>query len=277
VRCCRRCGAAGSARGVRLAVRARLEQLAEAARARPDAPGEDWTAQLRVYAEESNLGNQRLAESAGLAAERWFATMLRDLTDGAPEVALPAAARESGLRIVAYTHDRDDDARLARNDAFRDHWGSLPSQRPWAKFVGGEFFRPDLSRLVVGPTAPSPFCLASVNEDDWASLGASNSYIDLIGVVRARRRQGWLPPSSRRRCARSPTPGWRRRCSTSTRPARRAPTPSTRASSWRTNGPSPWSRTSDTGAARAGGMGCGSGRGRGGERPLVAQRISCTW
>jgi hypothetical protein len=50
-----------------------------AAVALPGVPGEDWSAQLRVYAEESNLGNQRLAESAGLAAERWFATMLRDL------------------------------------------------------------------------------------------------------------------------------------------------------------------------------------------------------
>ncbi|WP_239498523.1 MULTISPECIES: GNAT family N-acetyltransferase [Microbacterium] len=172
-----------------------LEQLAEAAGALPDVPGEDWSAQLRVYAEESNRGNQRLAESAGLAAERWFATMLRDLTDGAPEVSLPAAAREGGLRIVAYTHDRDDDARLARNDAFRDHWGSLPSQpESWAKFVGGEFFRADLSRLVVEADGTiAAFCLASVNEEDWASLGASNSYIDLIGVVRARRRQGLAP------------------------------------------------------------------------------------
>ncbi|RKS89860.1 ribosomal protein S18 acetylase RimI-like enzyme [Microbacterium sp. AG790] len=172
-----------------------LEQLAEAARALPDAQDVEGTAQLRVYAEESNVGNQRLAESAGLAAERWFATMLRDLSAGAPEVTLPEAARESGMRLVAYTHDRDEAARLARNDAFRDHWGSLPSPpESWAKFVGGEFFRADLSRLVVGPDgAIAAFCLASVNEDDWASLGASNSYIDLIGVVRAHRRRGLAP------------------------------------------------------------------------------------
>ncbi len=68
------------------------------------------------------------------------------------------------------------------------------SPSPWAKFVGGEFFRPDLSRLVVEADGTiAAFCLASVNEEDWASLGASNSYIDLIGVVRARRRQGLAP------------------------------------------------------------------------------------
>lgn len=171
-----------------------LEQLAEVAPTLE--PREDgWTADLKVYAEESNIGNQRLAETHGFAAERWFATMLRDVTTELPDAELPADAAARGLRIVAFTHDRDDDARLARNDAFRDHWGSLPSQpESWAKFVGGEFFRPDLSRLVVDADgAIAAFCLASVNEDDWESLGASNSYIDLIGVVRAHRRQGLAP------------------------------------------------------------------------------------
>ena len=90
---------------------------------------------------------------------------------------------------------RDDDARQARNDAFRDHWGSLDSQsETWAKFVGGEFFRPDLSRLVVDADgAIAAFCLVSVNEDDWATLGASHAYIDLIGVVREHRRRGLAP------------------------------------------------------------------------------------
>jgi len=171
-----------------------LEQLSEVAPAL--AIGADaWTADLKVYAQEGNLGHQRLAEARGFTPERWFATMLRDLTAGAPEAGLPTDAVARGLRIVEYTHDRDDDIRLARNDAFRDHWGSLPSQpESWAKFVGGEFFRPDLSRLVVDADgAIVAFCLASVIEDDWEALGASHSYIDLIGVVRAHRRQGLAP------------------------------------------------------------------------------------
>ena len=32
-----------------------------------------------------------------------------------------------------------------------------------------------------------------MNEDDWEALGASNAYIDLIGVVRAHRRRGLAP------------------------------------------------------------------------------------
>jgi len=171
-----------------------VEQLAEVAPTL-DAGADAWTADLKVYAAESNLGHQRVVQARGFVPERWFATMLRDLTAGAPEVGLPADAVARGLRVVEYTHDRDDDTRLARNDAFRDHWGSLPSQpESWAKFVGGEFFRPDLSRLVVDADgAIVAFCLASVIEDDWEALGASHAYIDLIGVVRAHRRQGLAP------------------------------------------------------------------------------------
>lgn len=170
-----------------------LEQLADVAATIPEAA--HWTAELTVFAEESNAGHQRVVEAGGFTPQRWFATMLRDMADPVPDVAPSAAAAAAGIRIVPFTHDRDDDARLARNDAFRDHWGSLPSQpASWAKFVGGEFLRPDLSRLAVDADgAIVAFCLASVNEDDWETLGATNSYIDLIGVVRRHRRQGLAP------------------------------------------------------------------------------------
>jgi len=169
-----------------------LEQLAEAA----ETPGAaEWTAEITVFAEETNVGHQRLAEGRGFTPQRWFATMLRDMGDAVPDVAPSESVRAAGIAVVPFTHDRDDDMRLARNDAFRDHWGSLPSQpASWAKFIGGEFFRPDLSRLAVDADgAIVAFCLASVNEDDWETLGATNSYIDLIGVVRSHRRQGLAP------------------------------------------------------------------------------------
>ena len=38
-----------------------------------------------------------------------------------------------------------------------------------------------------GDGAVVGFCLASVNEDDWVTMGASSAYIELIGVVRAHR------------------------------------------------------------------------------------------
>ena len=173
-----------------------LEQLDEVVPTlEPAPPTEDgtdaaWTADLKVYADEANADHRAIAERAGFVPERWFTTMERDMAQASPVVAAPA-----GVTIVPFSHDRDDDARVARNDAFRDHWGSLPSQpESWAKFVGGPFFRADLSRLAVDDDGGIVgFCLASVNEDDWETLGATNSYIDLIGVVRAQRGRGVAP------------------------------------------------------------------------------------
>lgn len=166
-----------------------LAQLSDIVTELPEREG-GWTADLKMYAEETDRGARVIAERAGFTPERWFTTMERDMSVATPEV--PGRA---GVEIVEYTHDRDEDVRAARNDAFRDHWGSLPSQQAtWQKFVGGPFFRADLSRLAVDPDGTVVgFCLASVNEDDWVTLGASSAYIDLIGVVRSHRRQGVAP------------------------------------------------------------------------------------
>lgn len=162
------------------------ERLAEAAAAEQGLVA----AELKVFAEEPNVDAQKLAEGLGFGVERWFSSMVRDMSEQ-----IPALAEPDGITVVEYTHDRDDDAREARNDAFRDHWGSRPSDAErWRQFVGGEFFRADLSRLALdGDGRIVAFSLASVNEDDWQTLGASNSYIDLIGVVRTQRRRGLAP------------------------------------------------------------------------------------
>lgn len=164
-----------------------LEQLAELA---PTLGDGQWPADLKVYAEEPNTDEQAIAARAGFTAERWFSTMERDMTAPAPIVSTP-----DGITVVAYSQHRAMDALAARNDAFRDHWGSLPSQpESWLQFVGGPFIRPDLSRVALdGNGAIVAFCLASVNEDDWAALGATHAYIDLIGVVRSHRRRGLAP------------------------------------------------------------------------------------
>ncbi|MDT0185131.1 GNAT family N-acetyltransferase [Microbacterium sp. ARD31] len=159
-----------------------LQQLA--------ASGSTLPGEIDVYASDGNDGAVRLAEALGLRTARWFTSMVRDNS-----VAVAELADLPGITLVPYSADRAEDARQARNDAFRDHWGSLPSSPDrWQKFVGGPFLRPDLSTLALDADGRIvAFCLASVNEDDWVTLGATNSYIDLIGVVRDRRGQGLAP------------------------------------------------------------------------------------
>ncbi|HWI31632.1 MAG TPA: GNAT family N-acetyltransferase [Microbacterium sp.] len=159
---------------------------------------------LLVYADEPNTAAIRLAERRGMRIERYFAGMARPLSDPIPDIAIA-----ENMRVVAYAPEFADAARFARNDAFRDHWGSQPSApERWQQFVGGELFRGDLSFVIVenvdagapgatdalgDPVRVVAFALGSVNEEDWAAQGFSSVYIDLIGVVRDRRGQRLAP------------------------------------------------------------------------------------
>ncbi|QLD12216.1 GNAT family N-acetyltransferase [Microbacterium oleivorans] len=145
-------------------------------------------AEIQIYAAEKDAALARIAEGHGYRTERWFSTMHRDLTQPIPELAAVA-----GIELVRYSADRAEDARLARNDAFRDHWGSLPSQpERWQQFIGGSFLRSELCTLALDDGRIVAFCLASVNEEDFAVLGP-NAYIDLVGVVRSHRGRGLAP------------------------------------------------------------------------------------
>jgi len=151
--------------------------------------GSSAQAAIYQYVDEGNTDAATLGERLGLRTERWFSSMQRDLSQ--PVEGPPAS---EGVEVVAYTADRAEAVREARNDAFRDHWGSLPSPpERWAQFVNGPFLRPDLSTLALIDGRVVAFCLASVNEEDWEALGAPNTYIDLIGVVRDQRGRGLAP------------------------------------------------------------------------------------
>ncbi|MCR2801934.1 GNAT family N-acetyltransferase [Microbacterium sp. zg-Y818] len=144
---------------------------------------------VRAYAEGANDDAATLFERHGLQVQRWFTTMERDLSQPVPALEVP-----DGIVLVPYSSERALQALEARNDAFRDHWGSLPStNETWQKFVGGPLLRPDLSTLALDGDRIVAFCLGSVNEEDWAALGASHVYIDLIGVVRSHRGRGLAP------------------------------------------------------------------------------------
>ncbi|SDG33708.1 GNAT family N-acetyltransferase [Microbacterium pygmaeum] len=145
--------------------------------------GSSADAAVYQYVDDGNIGAVILGERLGLQTERWFTSMQRDLAE-----LVDAPLDVDGVEFVPYCAERASDALAARNDAFRDHWGSLPSTpERWAQFVGGAFLRPDLSTLALRDGRIVAFCLASVNEEDWVALGASNTYIDLIGVVRDQR------------------------------------------------------------------------------------------
>lgn len=152
-------------------------------------------ATILVYAEETDVAAQHLAERRGFTMERWFSTMVRDLALDIPVIDIAPGATASDLpALVPYDASWKEATRIARNDAFRDHWGSLetPVER-WAFFVDGPHLRPDLSWLAVEQDRVVALALGSVNEDDWEGQGYSSVYIDLIGVTRDRRGRRLAP------------------------------------------------------------------------------------
>ncbi|MEZ3159151.1 GNAT family N-acetyltransferase [Microbacterium sp. BWT-B31] len=142
-----------------------------------------------AYAEEGDVALQHLAERRGFAPERWFTTMVRDLA-----VEIPTVEASGDAVICAYEPALKEATRVARNDAFRDHWGSLetPPER-WDHFAEGPFLRPDLSRVATEGDRVVALALGSVNEEDWAAQGYTSVYIDLIGVTRDRRGRRLAP------------------------------------------------------------------------------------
>jgi mycothiol synthase len=163
------------------------QQLASSDRTLPG-----WTL---AYQEEANAGAIALMARFGLRLERYFTSMERIVADDIPDIVLP-----EGIRVVPFTTDLAEATRLARNDAFRDHWGSQPTvPERWAQFVGSESFRADLSWVAVeddgGNDRVVAFALSTVNEEDWEVQGFSSGYVALIGVTRDRRGRRLAPAS----------------------------------------------------------------------------------
>ena len=145
---------------------------------------------LMVFADQRAEATIRLIRRFGFAPARYFLELRRDLVAPVPEVALAA-----GLTLERFTPARADATLTARNDAFRDHWGSQPvDDEQWTAFVARDAFRPELSFLAIDANdVVVGFVLASVNEGDWPGQGFSSSYIDLVGVTRAWRKNGIAP------------------------------------------------------------------------------------
>ncbi len=142
-----------------------------------------------LYVEEANESGAALARRAGLPLVRWFTNMVRDLADEIPEVSLP-----EGLRLATPTADDLEALREARNDAFRDHWGSQPSSAEgWASFTGSSVLRLDLSAIALDGDRVAGLVLSQVNPADFALQGYEGGYIPLVGVVRDWRRRGVAP------------------------------------------------------------------------------------
>jgi mycothiol synthase len=173
-------------RGIGTALLAWQEQraLQQLATSEKTLPG--W---IHLYADDRATASVRLFERAGFTAARWFRGMDRMLDEE-----IPALRLAEGLELRQLTPELSEAALVAKNDAFRDHWGSQPTPpEAWSTMMSLETIRLDLSWAAMDGERMVGLVLTFVNEEDWALAGYSNGYIGLVGVVRDWRRKGVAP------------------------------------------------------------------------------------
>lgn len=175
--------------------------------------GRDLPAVLRsVVDDEAPAAVHHLMERAGFTATRFYSELARDLTR-LDEQPLPEPVLTGSLRLAPWSDELDEAARLAHNDAFRDHWGSQPMTREmWAETSD---FAPEWSYVVVDDEPDVDFLLASPDTDpetaaalragqplvvgyqaaehyeaSFAVRGYTFGYTGILGVRRAYRGRG---------------------------------------------------------------------------------------
>ncbi len=136
-------------------------------------------------------GRAAFLDTHGYRASRTFATMRRDLVNLPTPGPLP-----HGLRATTWVEERNEQTRIAHNDAFRDHWGSDPlTPERWRYYVGGApGFSPACSWLALDGDTVAGYTLCALND---APDGTRFGWFGTIGVRQASRGVGADRPVAR--------------------------------------------------------------------------------
>jgi mycothiol synthase len=142
---------------------------------------------IRVSAEEHRIGYRDAIAAAGFGSMRSFAAMARPLTELPSQRRLPDT-----VEVIGWSDDLEQATRIASNDSFADHWGSLPmTQEEFSGFFrASPTFRPDLSYLALTESGVVAFCLCEVDEEDNADRDTNDVFIQRVGTIPAYRGQG---------------------------------------------------------------------------------------
>ncbi|GIG27402.1 GNAT family N-acetyltransferase [Cellulomonas marina] len=150
------------------------------------ASGKELPGRIAAYVDDDAHATVALLRRSALAPVRYYTEMRRSLADP-----LPPVRQVPGVRLEPFSADRDEQTRLAHNEAFADHWGSEPrTAEQWSQ--GRSMFAPAWSVLAVDEATDEVvgYALSGRYEQDWPVAGYSSGYTELLGVRRAWRGRG---------------------------------------------------------------------------------------
>lgn len=140
---------------------------------------------LRSDMSATNSSAGSLFQSFNMSPVRWNDDLIIDLADS------PEVFTSLGYSIVAWDSSRDEEARVVKNLAFMDHWGSTPTSKDgWEQLVHGStakldqsFFALDSNHNIVG------LLLSHRYESDDEVLGKRIGWIDKLATLSEHRKK----------------------------------------------------------------------------------------
>jgi len=145
-------------------------------------PGE-----LKLWVPEPRMRLLRLAAALGFQPWRYFQDMRHELGELPARPQLP-----DGVRIARWSPELDEGTRLASNESFADHWGSiaLDVDRWRAYFADSNLFRPAQSVLAVDDVGVVSFVLVEEFPAETDANGVRTGYLSRVGTARRGRGRG---------------------------------------------------------------------------------------
>ncbi|MCD4525456.1 GNAT family N-acetyltransferase [Nocardioides sp. cx-173] len=142
---------------------------------------------LRLYAPSDQADVRDLAERQGLAVERYFFEMSRQISE------LPPVPDLDDVAVIDWDPARSRETHHVVDLAFHDHWGHVDrTDEMWDEVTASEAFRAEWS-LVAIERATGAVVGAALNcayEQDWQATGVTEGYTDELAVARSHRGRG---------------------------------------------------------------------------------------
>ena len=140
---------------------------------------------LRSDMSATNSTAGSLFQSFNMSPARWNDDLIIDLANS------PEVFTAIGYSIVPWVSSRNEEARIAKNQAFMDHWGSTPtSEEGWEQLVHGStarldqsFFALDQNEKIIG------VLLSHRYESDDEVLGKRIGWIDKLATLSEHRKK----------------------------------------------------------------------------------------
>jgi mycothiol synthase len=145
--------------------------------------------EVRCGFPESDDAAAALFGQHGFQPVRYSRTMARGLDlAGLPPIRVP-----DGYQIIPYRADLNEPMRVAKNEAFRDHWGVTPTPPElWRSQFTGPEFCPELSPLAVDPATGQivGLIVTHLRAARMAATGQRDAHLNDVATLRQARGRG---------------------------------------------------------------------------------------